>query len=72
MDAFVKDKAFGSRRKVLERALELLEAFGKFDVRELLETFETRRSLMEFFNFVMISGESIDGLAKVAAEDPTA
>jgi len=67
MDAFVKDRAFGSRRKVLERALELLEAFGKFDVRELLETFETRRSLMELFNFVMVSGELIDGLAKVAA-----
>ena len=66
LDAFAQEKEYGNRRRVLERALELLETLDGVDAKEMLEAYKTRRSFLELFNFVLVNRELVEGLAKVA------
>jgi len=66
MDLFAKEEKYGNRRRVLERALELLEALEEADVSEILEAYKIRRRLIELLDFVLVSNELIEALANVA------
>ncbi len=63
MDSFARREKYGSRRRVLERALDLLQPLDGVDVTELLESLKVRRDLMELFNFVLVNSELVESLA---------
>lgn len=66
MDSFAERGEYGTRRKVLERALELLEALEGVEMEQLLEACKVRRILIDLLDFVTISRELIEALANVA------
>ena len=66
MDSFAKREEYGSRRKVLERALELLQAADKADIGEVLDTYKFRRSVINLYNYLLISADLVDGLGSAA------
>jgi len=66
LDAFAQENEYGNRRRVLERALELLKTLDGANAKETLEAYKTRRSFLELFNFVLVNRELVEGLAKVA------
>lgn len=65
IDSFAQKKEYGNHRRVLERALELLEASDKVDLKEALEDYRIRKSLLELFGFILINRELTEGLTKV-------
>ncbi len=66
MDSFAQREEYGSRRKVLERALDLLQPLDGTNVTELLEGHEVRRKLTELCNFVLVEDELIEVLGNAA------
>ncbi len=71
MDSFTGKPQYRNRRAVLERALELLSAVDDGDVEQMLYVHKFRNSMMRLFNYVMLSGDDVDGIMKAVLNTET-
>jgi len=71
MDSFAEKSRYGNRRVVLERALELLNAVDDEDVERMLYVHKFRNSMMQLFNFVMLSGDILDSIVNAVLNTRT-